>query len=269
MQYAIRSLSTMFEQDRFLVRLQQYVLRESAIVACFLSGSYGRRQEDAYSDLDVAFVFTNEGRCELAWQQRREMVTQAMPYVPVRSFDGDHVRPFFHIALYSNGAKVDYRYEVMAHMQPNPWDKDLRILKDTPEKWAEQYQYSCAQTYHTMPRLTAAELTDLDNRFWVMFWDVFRQVLRGDADKPFAIYVQMLHFALPPLLNVLPPEEPARRAVQQAFFSPDTKATAKQMGTLLEGYLAARSAVFQRLNLDFMANHSFESAIQKLVERHT
>jgi hypothetical protein len=145
----------------------------------------------------------------------------------------------------------------------------LRILKDTADKWGEQYQYACAQLYHTMPRLTAAELTDLDNRFWVMFWDVFRQVLRGDHDKPFEVYVQLLHFSLPPLLHVLPPEDPARQGLQQAFFSPDTKATAKQMARLLQAYVAARSAVMQRLNLDFMTNHSFESAIQKLVERHT
>jgi hypothetical protein len=259
----------MFEQDRFLVRLQQYVLHESAIVVCFLSGSYGRRQQDPYSDLDVAFVFANEMRRDGAWEQRREVVNQAMPYVPAHSFDGDHVRPFFHIALYSNGAKVDYRYEVMEQMQPNPWDRDLRILKDTPEKWGEQYQYACAQTYHTMPRITAAELTALDNRFWVMFWDVFRQVLRGDHDKPFEIYVQLLHFSLPPLLRVLPPEEPARRGVQQAFFRPDTKATAKHMAQLLQAYLAARSAVIQRLNLDFTVNTAFESGIQKLVERHS
>ena len=259
----------MFEQDRFLVRLQQYVLHQSAIAVCFLSGSYGRRQEDPYSDLDVAFVFTDDARRDMIWRQRHEVINQAMPYVPARSFDATHVRPFFHIALYSNGAKVDYRYEVMAQMSPNPWDRDLRILKDTPEKWSEAYQYACAQTYHTMPRLTTAELTDLDNRFWVMFWDVFRQVLRGDHDKPFEIYVQLLHFSLPPLLQVLPPEDPARRRVQQAFFSADTQATARHMAQLLQGYVAVRSAVIQRLNLDFMANHSFESAIQKLVERHT
>jgi hypothetical protein len=259
----------MFEQDRFLVRLQQYVLHESAIAVCFLAGSYGRRQEDPYSDLDVAFVFATDAQRDAAWAQRREMVNQAMPYVPPRSFDAAHVRPFFHIALYSNGSKVDYRYEVMARMQPNPWDRDLRILKDTADKWGEQYQTACAQTYHTMPRLSAAELTGLDNRFWVMFWDVFRQVLRGDHDKPFEIYIQLLHFSLPPLLQVLPPEDPARHGLQQAFFSQDTKATAKQMAQLLAAYLAARSAVVQRLNLDFVPNHSFESAIQKLVARHT
>jgi hypothetical protein len=120
-----------------------------------------------------------------------------------------------------------------------------------------------------MPRLSTAELTDLDNRFWVMFWDVFRQVLRGDPDKPFEVYVQLLHFSLPPLLRVLPPEDPARRGLQQAFFGQDTKATARQMAHLLAAYLAARSAVIQRLNLDFTPNHTFESAIQKLVQRHT
>lgn len=32
----------MFEQDRVLVRLQQRVMSEGDIVACFLAGSYGR-----------------------------------------------------------------------------------------------------------------------------------------------------------------------------------------------------------------------------------
>jgi hypothetical protein len=41
------------------------------------------------------------------------------------------------------------------------------------------------------------------------------------------------------------------------------------MAHLLAAYLAARSAVIQRLNLDFTPNHTFESAIQKLVQRHT
>ena len=61
----------MFEQDRVLVRLQQRVMSEGDIVACFLSGSYGRRENDAYSDMDVALVFADETARERAWRQRR------------------------------------------------------------------------------------------------------------------------------------------------------------------------------------------------------
>jgi hypothetical protein len=258
----------MFEQERVLVRLQQYVLRESDILVCYLAGSFGRRQEDEYSDMDVGLVFANDAKREWAWQKRRDLVNEAMPYVPARSFDAEHIRPFFHIALYSNGAKVDYRFETQTDLQPNPWDRDLRILKDTADQWGEQYQHACRQLYFQQPRITATELAAIDDRFWVMFWDVFRLVLRGDIDKPFTIYLELLQFSLPPLLNVLPPEDPAYAGLQRAYFGPDTKATLKQLAQLLEAYVAARTAVIRRLNLMFEVNQSFESGIRKLVERH-
>ena len=42
----------MFEQDRVLVRLQQRVISEGDIVACFLAGSYGRRETDRNAEHD-------------------------------------------------------------------------------------------------------------------------------------------------------------------------------------------------------------------------
>ncbi len=255
----------MFEQERVIVRLQQRVQNESAVQVCFLAGSYGRRTDDAYSDLDVALVFADDFQRESAWRQRREFVKSVTPYVPCKSFDAAHVRPFFHIALYSNGAKVDYRYETKESLQPNPWDRDLRILKD--DGWGAEFQARCAQTVPTRPQITAAELTSLDERFWVMFWDVYRQALRGDFDKPFTVYLELLHFSLPPLLRVLPPEDPAYKGLLAAFYSQDTKATAVHLRSLLEAYVAARTAVVRRLNLAFMPDTSFENQMKRLVER--
>lgn len=257
----------MFEQDRVIVRLQQRVLQDAAILACFLAGSYGRRVDDGYSDLDIGLVFADEAKRDTAWQNRREFVQSVMPYVPCRSFDGVHVRPYFHITLYNNGCKADYRYETPENLRPNPWDRDIRLLKDTGD-WGKQFQEACASTLFTQPRITTEELNALDERFWVMFWDVYRLVLRGDFDKPFTIYLELLHFALPPLLTVLPPEDPAHKGLLNATYSHDTKATAKGMAKLLEAYLAARTAVIRRLSLAFMPNTSFESGIQKLVQKN-
>jgi hypothetical protein len=255
----------MFEQERVLVRLQQRILSEGDILACFLAGSYGRSQQDPYSDLDVAFLFANETTRKRAWRQRRPFIQSITPYVPAKSFDADHVRPFFHIALYSNGSKVDYRYELMDELIPNPQDCDIRILKDHDSR-AEQYQAACARALLPQPRLTAAELTALDERFWVMLWDAFRLLLRGDGDKPFTIYLELLHFTLPPLLNVLPPEEPSRQPLLQAHFSQDTQATAVHLHNLLQAYLNARTAVIQRLHLDFSVDTRFETAVQNLIK---
>jgi hypothetical protein len=255
----------MFEQERVIVRLQQRVMTEAAIVACFLSGSYGRRQEDGYSDLDVALVYRDLFSLETGWRQRVEFVQSVTPYVPAKSFDATHVRPYFHIALYSNGTKADYRFETIESLTPQPMDRDIRILKDR-NGWAEQYQAACAQAIQPQPRLTSEELAQLDDRFWIMYWDVLRLVLRGNYDKPFSIYLELLHFTLPTFLQVLPPEEPARQALLQAQFNKDTRATAVHLRQLLTAYLAARTAVVRRLHLQFEPNTRFESEIQKLVE---
>ena len=257
----------MFEQDRVIVRLQQRVLAEREIEVCFLSGSYGRRRDDAYSDLDVALVFAGEAERETAWRGRRDFVQSVLPYVPAKSFDAGHVRPYFHIALYSNGAKVDYRYETRESLQPSFWDKDIHVLKESDNGWAQQYQAASTRAPLVQPHITSQELKQIDDRFWVMFMDVFRLLLRGDHDKPFTIYLELLYFTLPPLLRVLPPEEPARSALLEAHFNRDTRATRRHMAQLLAAYVAARSAVIRRLDLAFMPNNAFETQIQQLVQR--
>ncbi len=256
----------MFEQDRVILRLQQRVDREPAIRVCFLAGSYGRRASDDFSDLDVALVFVDEASRETAWLERREFIQSVLPFVSSKSFDATHIRPYFHIALYSNGAKVDYRYDTLKSLQPNPWDREIRLLKDSAG-WADRFQAASAQSVMEQPRLSAIELAELDDRFWVMFWDVYRLLLRGDYDKPFTIYLELLHFSLPPLLHVLPPEEPTRQNLLQAGFGHDTQATVVQMANLLQAYEAARAKVVERLHLAFVANHPFETAIKQMVEK--
>jgi len=258
----------MFEQERFVGRLQRHVLADPTILVCFLSGSFGRRVEDAYSDVDIALVFADGSARNLAWAGREAFVKGVMPYVAVRSFDADHVRPYLHVALYSNGTKADYRFESAEAMAPNPMDRELRILKDS-DRWGEQYQSASSRPAPAQPYISPDQLTALDNRFWVMFWDTLRLLKRGDADKPFAIYLQLLNFTLPPLLEALPREDAARQGLLRATFSRDVTATVRGMSELLDAYLAARTAVIRRQNLMFPINTAFESEIRRLVERLT
>ena len=108
----------------------------------------------------------------------------------------------------------------------------------------------------------------LDQRFWVMYWDILRLLARGDTDKPFPIYLELLHFSLPSLLRALSTGQ-TRRDLIQAAYGPDARVTAKHMASLLEAYLAARSAVVTRYHLQFFPDRSFESQIQRLVSRLT
>jgi hypothetical protein len=189
-----------------------------------------------------------------------------MPYVPVRFFVADHVRPHFLAALYSNGTKVDYLFTAQTELRPDDTQREVRILKDTGG-WAERFQSDASRHALPLPYLSAGELAALDDRFWVMAWDVIRQLKRGDTDKPFTVYLQLLSFSLPPLLRVLPLEEPARAPLVRALYTPDAQATLRGLAELMDAYAAARAAVVRRGNLVFTPNTAFESELRRLVER--
>jgi len=257
----------MFEQDRFIVRLQQSVMREGGIASCFLAGSYGRRTEDAYSDLDVVLVFAGEAARDRAWAERRGFVQSVLPYVPARSFDDNRGGAFLHSALYSNGARVDFRYVAQDTLRPDPAYREIRILKDS-DGWAESYQADSARVRPTWQRVEAAALEKIDNRFWVTFFEVYRQLLRGDSDRPFVVYVQLLADTLPALLEALPPEDPAYQGLLHAYYDRrDMEGTLKDLGRLLDAYLAARGAVIRRHTVGFVPDSSFERGVQRLLER--
>lgn len=256
----------MFEQDRVVMRLQQRVNLDSDVLVCFVAGSHGRGDSDAYSDLDVALVYGDARGRDAAWSRRRDLVQSMLPFVSAKSFDATHVRPYFHVALYSNGAKVDYRFESTESLLPNPWDRDIRILKDHDD-WGRQFQEACSRTSRTQPQLSSGELAEIDDRFWIMFWDVFRLLLRGDHDKPFTIYLELLQFTLPALLLVLPEEDPARTGLLRLDYGPDTRMSLRHMAQLLDAYLVAREAIVARQKLHFVPDRRFESAIRRLVEQ--
>lgn len=256
----------MFEQERFISRLQRHAQGDPAVVACFLYGDYGRRVDDPYSDVDIALIYDGDEDRDSAWAGRREIVKAVMPYVAVRSFDASHVMPFLHVALYSNGTKADFRFETIDGLSPDSIFRELRILKDR-QGWSERFQAASSRLAPAQPYISPGELTDLDNRFWVMFWNVLRLLKRNDTNKPFVGYLRLIYFSLPPLLDALPPEEPARRALMRVTYSDNIGETLRGMSDLLEAYLAARAAVIRRQNLVFPINTAFESEIRRLVER--
>ena len=258
----------MFEQDRFIVRLQQSIMRDADVEICFLTGSHGRRNEDAYSDVDVVLVFPDTASRDAAWARRHEFVRSILPYVPARSFDADHIRSYLHVALYSNGAKVDYRYEARGEIAPQLEDREIRILKDS-DRWAESYQAASARIIPTQTRVEAADLERIDNRFWGLFWGVFRQLLRGDTRTPFTTYLELLYFTIPPLLRALPPEDPAHQGLIQAFYSREARPTLQQLHHLFDAYLAARSAVIRRHHTGYIPDGAFERGIEQILKRHT
>ncbi len=256
----------MFEQDRMIGRLQRRVAAESDIVACFLSGSFGRRTEDPFSDLDVAIIFKNESARDLAWHNRSQFAQSIMPYLAFKSFDAEHIRPYFHIALYANGSKLDFRYVAQELFAPNPWDRQIRILKDN-QGWAESFQAASSQLALPQEAISGDELFDLDRRFWIMLWDIARQLARGDTVHPFTIFLELLHCTLPQLIRVLPVGTPAHTELIQVSYQRDAMRTAQSLTSLLDAYLAARAAIISQYSLQFTIDTSFETEIKRLLAR--
>lgn len=259
--------SLMFEQDRVLVRLQQRVLREEEILVCFLTGSYGRGIQDSYSDLDVTLVFADEDTRASYFEGRHEFAQSVLPYIPAKSFDATHIRPYFHIALYANGTKVDYLYETKAKLHPTPWVREIRILKDK-DGWGQQFLNLSSQQPAAIPHPTISvqTLKELDDRFWVMFMDIYRQLRRGDYDKPYVIYLQLLYFTVPELMALLPEDHRARQGLIRSDYGLDAKANIQHFRELLVAYLAAREAVVRYHKLNFIPDQTFEREILRVIE---
>jgi hypothetical protein len=153
-------------------------------------------------------------------------------------------------------------------LKPSVWDRDIQLIKDKGG-WGKQFQADAEKLSSIPPRpiFSEKELVDLDNRFWIMFMDVYRVLLRGDYDKPYPVYLELLSFTIPVLLHLLPAEEPARQLLSISHYDHETPATITHMCTLLDAYLDARGAVIRRYNLSFIPDQIFENTIIKLVNR--
>lgn len=254
----------MFEQERFIGRLQRYVLGVPQILVCFLYGSFGRRADDPYSDVDVCLVYAGEQERETAWAGRGEFVKAIMPYVAARSYDAAHLHPYLHIALYSSGTKADFRLETVDELRPAPEFHELRILKDTDRR-AEGLQTASARLAPPQPHISPEEMEEVDSRFWVRYWNVFRLLLRDRPDMAFGHYLTLLHSTIGPLLEALPPEEPARQGLVQVTYNDDARASLDSLVELLDGYLDARAAVIGRQNMIFPIDKGFENEIRRLI----
>lgn len=256
----------MFEQDRVIVRLQQRVLRDPAIVLCYLAGSFGHGKADKYSDIDVVLAFHDESSRNDAFDSRRDFVQSVLPYVPAKSIDTLDREPYVHIALYSNGALVEFKFEIIANIQNKALDSEIRILKDTIN-YAHHFEITRKNRGEEirLPTIDSATLSTIDARFWVIYMDVFRLLMRGDLVKAYPIYLDLLTNSIRKLLPLLPISHSTRSGLIQSFFSLDGDATVEKLKELLQSYLDAREEIIQRHNLTFVPDAPFERELLKVI----
>jgi hypothetical protein len=256
----------MFEQDRVIVRLQQRVQRDPSIVLCYLAGSFGHGQADKYSDIDVVLAFRDESSRKIAFDSRRNFVQSVLPYVPAKSIDPLDQAPYAHIALYSNGALVEYKFETIANLQDQGLDAGIRLLKDTIN-FAPHHEMAGEKRGDNirLPSIDSATLTAVDSRFWVLYIDVFRLLMRGDLVKAYPIYLDLLNNSIRKLLPMLPIGHTSRAGLIQLYFNLDGDTTLEQLKELLRAYLNARAEIVRKHNLTFVPDGPFERELLKVI----
>lgn len=255
----------MFEQDRVIGRFQRAVDADFSIRSCLLVGSFGQQTADAYADIDLLLVFSTAESRDLAWTRRREFVRQAMPYVSVKSLDGE--RPFTHTALYGNGSKVELTFTAQDLLEPQPAYAQAKMLKDTLE-WGSGYvQRAAAALPAQRPLLTSEQLAGWDDRLWIGVWDTLRWLRRGDSQRPFAPYLTLLADLLPEMLPFLPADSPAASGLRRLVFVPDTHQTLQEVGGLVAAYRTARQQLIALYNLGFTPDERFEREIDSVLQR--
>ena len=247
-----------------MVRLRQRVQGDSAIVAAWLAGSFGRNTQDPYSDIDIALIFNSPAEREMAWQRRVNFCTDILTYVPAKSIDSNWES---HIVLFSNGTLVDFRFNDRESLQPNWRDGEIKILKDTADRYAEQHQALSLRSGKQVRAVSSAELQQLDDHFWVLFWDTYRRVRRGSAENGIGDYVKLISHVLPTLLDALPADSPARNNLISLSFSRDATATLAHMRQLVTTYRAARSEIVALNRIAFNIDNAFEREIDRAMKK--
>ncbi len=256
----------MFEQERTLSRLQQRILRESGLFACFLVGSFGRRDQDDFADLDVYLVYPTQQALEAAFAGRRELAGSILPYVAARIWENPG-RPGQISVLFANGSKIDLFYAAREALAPAPHFSQIVILKDTNDWAADLSRQSAHAAPPAQAPASAADLEALDNRFWVALWDIWRRLQRGDVDTPFADYLELLRSVIPFLLAHLPERSPAADRLVDLEYTRDSDRSLDHLRRLIDGYTAARDAVAARYRLAYSGDAAFERALRQLIGR--
>ena len=175
--------------------------------------------------------------------------------------------PDSHLALYGNGTLVDFRYLDAETLTPYWLDGEIKVLKDNAERIAERQQSMSSGLTKQVRRVNSAELSALDNQFWVFFWDTYRRVRRGTPAGGIEDYLQLVANTLPTLLNALPKQSPTRNALIDVQYSLNADATLAHLRHLVVSYRAARDEIVQQNRIDFRPNEAFEREIDRALRK--
>ena len=154
----------------------------------------------------------------------------------------------------------------MNKLQPAAHFRKILLIKDTSDDWGRNLQVSSEQLATTDGRenISSEDLSKLDDIFWVLFMEVYRQIRRGDRYRPFTSYLYLLNTTLPKIISLLPAEVPIRHSLCRSIYDEDTAITLQFLQELLSDYLEARRSIVKNYNLDFPLDSPFEREIFKI-----
>ena len=167
------------------------------VVGLVLGGSLARGGADFYSDVDL-YVMVRDGAFEDVVAERNS--TSQAAGSPLFAFDVDPVPggSIDHIVLYEGPVKFDFMYLRESHLWPHPrWDGCV-VLKDTDGRLGAVVARSEALR---PPRPSTADLSELNQMFWIWCWYAFGKIERGELWEALDGLHSIRGRALVPLLD--------------------------------------------------------------------
>ena len=162
-----------------------------------MGGSLARGRADFYSDVDL-YVVVRNGAFEEVFAERAP-IAEAVGS-PLFAFDVDPVPggSTDHIVLYEGPVKFDFMYLRDSDLEPHPKWVGCAVLKDTDGRVGTVVARSEALG---PPRLSAEDLSELNQRFWTWCWYLFGKIERGELWEALNGLHSIRTLALVPLLD--------------------------------------------------------------------
>jgi len=233
---------------------------DARTVGLAVGGSLARGGGDSYSDVDL-YVVVRDGAFEDVLAERGP--TAEAVGSPLFAFDVDPVAggSTDHIVLYEGPVKFDFLYLKESHLGPHPrWD-GCAVLKDADGRLGAVVARSEALR---PPRPSAEDLSELNQKFWILCWYAFGKIERGELWEALDGLHCIRTLALVPLLDWAAerPHEGYRRVEDKldadtasllgATLSPlEPEALYEALRAEVGLFRGLRATVFDRHGLDF------------------
>jgi predicted nucleotidyltransferase len=155
-----------------LQRAVKILKADPAVAGIFLGGSLADGTADAFSDIDLRLVVT-EDRLDEFVRDKQQLAAQ---FGEVLFFEDMNPRAPYTIAHFSNFVKVDLFIYSFTRLQPSIWLQGNKIEYDPTGQLREIFELSAGLTYN----VTQEDVVRWEGKVFAYIHEIYRRTLRAE-----------------------------------------------------------------------------------------